>query len=137
MQLTRFDRWLRQKYVYETHIYTIREIEGLPHMVVGYKLPEKQGQRFHYKYVVRSEKVADKVIAKLNADSMMFNTRVVDRKAWYVPILAPDGKSPTWRLVSFFAILSSLASAVYGAAYVWSDPEMRKNILDAIEIMKG
>jgi len=102
MQLTRFDRWLRQKFVYETHVYTMREVENLPRMVVGYKLPEKQGQRFHYKYVVRSNEVADALIAELNANSMMFNTRVVNRDSWYVPILAPEGKSPTWRIVSPF-----------------------------------
>jgi hypothetical protein len=137
MQLTRFDRWLRQKYVYETHIYTMREVENPPRMVLGYKLPEKQGQRFRYKYVVRSNKVADELIAQLNASSMMFNTRVENRDAWYARILAPEGKSPTWWLVSFVAVLSFVASVIYGVVRVWSDPVMRQNILDAIEVLKG
>lgn len=137
MQLTRFDRWLKKKFVYETHIYTMREVEGLPNKVAGYKLPDKQGQRFHYKYVVRSDKVANQLITKLKADSMMFNTRVVDRDAWYISMISPKDKSLTWRLVSFFAIMSFVVSVVYGVVYIWSDPVMRQNIMESFEIMKG
>ena len=137
MQLTRFDRWLRKKYVHETHIYTMREVDTPPGSLAGYKLPDKQGQRFHYKYVARSEKVAEELTAILKSNSMMFTTRVVDRKAWYVPIIAPEGKSFTWMMVSGAAVLSFISSAVYGVLRLWSDPVMRQNILESIDILKG
>ncbi len=137
MQLTRFDRWLRTKFVYETHIYTMRELADPPESVAGYKLPDKQGQRFHYKYVTRSEPIAEEIIRKLNAENMMFNTRVVNRKGWHVRFLAPDGKSPTWWLVSFFAIIVSMVSLVRYAIYMWKKPGVRENIMEALEILKG
>jgi len=137
MQLTRFDRWLRQKYVYETHFYTMREIETPPKSVLGYKLPDKQGQRFHYKYVVRSEKIAGELAITLKANNMMFTTRIVDREAWYVSLIAPKGKSVTWSLISWLGIISLVSYAAYGVLYLLSNPEMRKYILESIEILKG
>lgn len=137
MQLTRFDHWLRKKFVYETHIYTLRELSEPPPGVAGYKLPEKQGQRFHYKYVTRSEARANEIIHRLNAESMMFNTRIVDRDVWYARFLAPAGKSPTWWLVSFFAVTGSLFSLVRYAMHLWEKPGVKENVLEALEILKG
>ncbi|MFU8893578.1 MAG: hypothetical protein ACNA8L_08120 [Luteolibacter sp.] len=137
MQLTRFDRWLQKKFIHETHVYTMRELANPPRRVVGYKLPDKPGQRFHFKYVTRLEKDADALIARLHAENMMFNTRMVDRKAWYAGLLSPKGKSLTWTLVSYLFLLCMIASVVAGVAVVWSNPELRQNILDAIEVMKG
>ncbi len=137
MQLTRFDRWLRRKFVHETHIYTMRQLPRAPRGVRGFKLPEKQGQRFHYKYVTRSENAANAFVSKLNEEGMMFNTQVVDRDTWYASILAPKAKSPTWWLISMVAFLMFTVSALYFAARIWADPEMRKNILDALDILRG
>jgi len=40
MQLTRFDRWLREKYVYETHIHTLRPPESLPAGIQTREIPD-------------------------------------------------------------------------------------------------
>lgn len=137
MQLTRFDRWLLKKFVHETHVYTMREIENPPRGVVGCMLPDKPGQRFHFRYIIRAEKNVDKLVGQLNANQMMFNTRIVNRRGWYIRFIAPEGKSLTWTLVSFFFMISAMASIITGAIMIWSNPELRQNILDAIEILKG
>jgi len=36
-----------------------------------------------------------------------------------------------------FAILMFFTSLIYGGIRIWSDPAMRKNILEAVEILKG
>lgn len=137
MQLTRFDHWLRKKFVYETHIYTLRELANPPVGVAGYKLPEKQGQRFHFKYVTRSEDTAEEMIRRLNTESMMFNTRIMDRDVWYARYLAPEGRSPTWWLVSLFAAIGSIYSVTRYAMHLWQKPGVRENILEALDILKG
>jgi len=137
MQLTRFDRWLKSKFVFETHIYTMRQLAEAPKSVVLLKLPETQGQRFRFKYIARSEKAVDEIVDRLNSENMMFNTRVVDRKGWYVPIIAPDGKSFTWRVVSTVLISFTIAGVAYLGMWLWSNPEIRKMILDSIDTLRG
>jgi hypothetical protein len=44
MQLTRLDRWLRERYVYETHVYTLRLPETVPAGVIAEELPESPGR---------------------------------------------------------------------------------------------
>lgn len=96
MQLTRFDRWLREKYVYETHIHTLRPAEVLPKGIRVVDLPEVPGKRFRHLYIAASSKLADALISELKANGQMYSAQVVDRKAWYVPFIAPKGKSLTW-----------------------------------------
>lgn len=138
MQLTRFDRWLRDRFVHETHVYTMRPAETVPPGVHHRELPDNPGRQYHHLYVSRSTKRAEELVSVLKQDSRMFTTRVIDRKAWYVPIVAPSGnRSFTWRLVwmlvgsfSTFCVLAWMKS-------LWDQPEVRANILDAIRIFKS
>lgn len=137
MQLTRFDRWLRETFVYETHVHTMRAVEPKPRGFACVPLPEKPGQRFRFRYITRSTKAADRFIQHLRESGMMFDTRITNRKAWHVRFLAPEGKSPTWWLFSTTTILIFLATIAYGAHRLWANPEIRQNILESIEIFKG
>jgi hypothetical protein len=137
MQLTRFDRWLRETFVYETHIHTMRELDPRPRGFACVALPEKPGQRYRFQYITRSTKAADKLVRHLREQGMMFDTRVVNRKGWHVRFLAPEGKSLTWWLFSMVFVILSLGSLAYGAKKLWDNPEIRKNILESIEIFKG
>ena len=40
MQLTRLDRYLRSRFVYETHIYTLRLPASIPAGTIAEELPE-------------------------------------------------------------------------------------------------
>jgi hypothetical protein len=94
MQLTRFDRWLREKFVYELHIHTLRAagIRSGRHPAV--ELPEVPGKRYKHLFIASSSRVADELIRQLKENSQMYTTQVVDREAWYVPFIAPR-KSPS------------------------------------------
>jgi hypothetical protein len=125
MQLTRFDRWLREKYVYETHIHTLRPPESLPRGI------------YKHLFVAKSSKLADQLILQLKQNSQMYTTQVVDRTGWYVPFIAPRGKSVTWWMISTVLILISLFFAlVYLKGFV-EDADFRKNFMDAVKLFRS
>ena len=84
MQLTRFDRWLREKYVYETHIQTLRPPKSLPDGIRTVEIPDVPGKRYKHLFVAGSSKLADELIAQLRENSQMYTTQIVDRDAWFV-----------------------------------------------------
>jgi hypothetical protein len=137
MQLTRFDRWLREKFVYETHIQTLRPPEAVPLGLRMVDLPDAPGQRYKHLIVARDSRLADALIRQLKEDGLMYTTRVVDRDAWFVPFLAPNGKSVTWWLISLVLISTSVISALFYLKGLLDDPEIRKNLLEALEIIKN
>ena len=51
MQLTRFDRWLREKFVYETHIQTLRSPDSIPAGMRAEELPDAPGRRYKHLFV--------------------------------------------------------------------------------------
>ncbi|MCX6880032.1 MAG: hypothetical protein NTW21_40455 [Verrucomicrobia bacterium] len=137
MQLTRFDRWLRERFVYETHIKTLRAPEAIPRGIRAAALPDLPGKRFKHLFIVRNTKTADAFIASLKDANLMFFTSVVDRKAWFVRWIAPKHKSFTWILA--WLVLGS-TSTYYGAMYLidlFSDPKLRQMCAEAFEILKG
>ncbi len=137
MQLTRFDRWLREKFVYELHIHTLRPPESIPAGVRVFQLPDVPGRRYNHLYIASNSKAGDELIALLKANNQMYKAEVIDRKAWYVPFIAPKEKSVTWWLISLVVTAISLSSILLYLKFLTDDPEFRKNFLEAIEIMKG
>ena len=95
MQLTRFDRFLREKFVYQTHIQTLRPVEELPKGVRAVDLPDAPGKRYKHLYVAKSTKAADALINYLKENGQMYTTQVIDRDSWFVPFIAPKEKSVT------------------------------------------
>lgn len=137
MQLTRFDRWLREKYVYETHIHTLRPPESLPKGIRPVPIPDVPGKRYKHLFVARSSKAADVLLEQLKQNGQMYTTQVVDRKCWYVPFIAPKTKSVTWWLFSTTVIAISLIFALIYLKGLTEDPVFRKNFMEALEILKG
>jgi hypothetical protein len=137
MQLTRFDRWLREKYVYETHIHTLRPPESLPHGVRVVDIPDVPGKRYKHLFVANSSKVADELIMQLRENSQMYTTQIVDRDDWYVPFLAPKDKSVTWWLISMVVITISVFFVLLYLKGLVEDPEFRKNFMEAIKLFKS
>ena len=136
MQLTRFDRWLREKFVYQTHIHTLRPPPSLPAGVRTKPLPDQAGNRYKFLYVARSGKAADALIRQLKDNGQMYTTRIVDRDAWFVPLIAPKGKSLSWWLVSVVVIATSLGYGLSWLNRLVENPEFRQNFLEALEILK-
>lgn len=136
MQLTRFDRWLREKYVYETHIHTLREPETIPAGIRVVPQPESPGKRYKHLYVAKRTEAADALIAQLRENSQMYTTQIVDSEAWYVPFIAPKDKSLSWWL---FSMVCTTIAAFFVLLYVKGlveDPEFRKNAGEALKLFK-
>jgi hypothetical protein len=136
MQLTRFDRWLREKFVYHTHIHTLRPPETLPPGIRKIEIPEIPGQRYKHLYAAKSSKNADALIAQLKSDSQMYTTQIVDSTRWYVPIIAPKTKSFTWTVISIVLITCSVISVLLYAKTFAEDPVFMKYFWDAVKLFK-
>lgn len=137
MQLTRFDRWLKETFVYQIQILTLRPCESVPKGVKEIDLPEKPGRRFKHLYTTGSNEAADKLLAELKEGNQMFTTKVVEKEAWWVEFIAPDAKSVTWYLTSVFVTMAVLAPVVIWVRGLLQSPEFMKNIKETMEIMKG
>jgi hypothetical protein len=138
MQLTRFDRWLRETFVHEIHVYSLRPPDTIPKGVKSEDLPEIPGRKFRHRYIAKSSKVADELIARFKEHNQMFTTRVVDRQEWYVPLVAPkNNKSVTW-WIAWLVLTAVMAFVVTNALRaLWSNPTFRENLAESLEIMKG
>lgn len=137
MQLTRFDRWLREKFVYQTHIQTLRPPETIPHGIQVIERPEVPGKRYKHLYVADSSRLADELIKQLKEDGQMYTTQVVDRDAWYVPFLAPKGKSVSWWLFSVMIFSVSVFFVLLYIKGLVEDEGFRKNFAEALKLLKG
>ena len=137
MQLTRFDRWLLEEFVLETHIYTLSKPPSIPRGIREIPVPDTPGRRFQHHFVAADSKSTDALVSVLKASGQMFSTQVHDRKAWYVPIIAPKGQSLTWRLIWIISIGNLTAFGIRYLSQFWEDPVLRKNIMEAIDIFKG
>ena len=137
MQLTRFDRWLREKFVYEMHIQTLRYPEEIPHGIEAVELPDSPGKRYKHLFIAKSSKAADELILMLKENSQMYATQIVDRDAWFVPFIAPKEKSVTWWIVSVILISISVFFILLYLKGLIQNPEFRQEFSEAIEILKG
>lgn len=134
MQLTRFDRWLRERFTQETHIYTMRPAAVLPARVKAYNLPTDTGGTYQHRYVSRNERATRDLIRILNEHNQMHATRVIDRKVWYARFIAPEGKSFSWRLLSFMVMTIGFVSAARWLYSLWMNPQMRSNLTDTFNL---
>jgi hypothetical protein len=137
MQLTRFDRWLKETFVYQIQILTLSPCGKVPHGVREIELPEKPGRRFKHLYTTGSNEAADKLLAELKEGNQMFTTKVVEKEAWWVEFIAPADKSVTWYLTSVFVTMAALTPVVIWVRSLIRSPEFMKNMEEAVEILKG
>ncbi|NJM38735.1 MAG: hypothetical protein HC845_13185 [Akkermansiaceae bacterium] len=137
MQLTRFDRWLREKFVYETQISTLSAPNGLPSGIKPAKNPDLAGKRYKHLYIAKSSKAADQFLSQLKDNNQMYTTQVVDRDSWLVPLLAPKNKSVTWWLISTVVIAIAVLCLVIYLNSLRSNPVFMKNFMDAFDLFYG
>ena len=137
MQLTRIDRWLKENFVYQIQILTLRPSGDVPKGVKEIELPEKPGRRFKFLYTTGSNAAADRLLTGLKEENQMFNTKVVDKEAWWVEFVAPEGKSVTWYLVSVFVLMALLTPIVIWVRGLLQSPEFMKNLEDAKKVLEG
>lgn len=137
MQLTKIDRWIREKLIYRTHIYTMRLPEaGLPSGVLVEELEDSPTRKFRYRLIANAERDVNLVITTLKEANQMFATRIEEANPWYKKIVAPEGKSFAFRLmwIGFAAIL--VLSVVTLGIIALSDEELRANLIESFELLK-
>jgi len=115
MQQTKLDHWLKEKFLYETHIFTMRLLEdGFGRGVSVTDISDQGKGAYNYKIVVKSKKRADKVVALLKENHLMYATHVVEGDHWYKKFIAPDGASFTYRWIMRTLGLVCLLSFAWG-----------------------
>jgi hypothetical protein len=137
MQLTRFDRWLKEKFVYQIQILTLRPCEHVPKGVRVIELPEKPGRRFKHLYTTDSNVAAEKLLTELKEGNQMFSTKVVEKEGWWVQFISPEDKSVTWYLASVFVTMGALTPVVIWVRGLLQNPEFMKNLEEAKKILQG
>lgn len=133
MQLTRIDRWLRKRFVYETQVQTLRRPESIPAGIRMVELPETPGKRFRFLFTIRNDKLSERFIHQLRDENLMFSTAVVDRKGWHVRWVAPPERSLTWFVI--WVIIGGI-SAYYVIRYIYglaTNPEVIKMFKEALD----
>ncbi|NRB26351.1 MAG: hypothetical protein HRU37_01560 [Roseibacillus sp.] len=137
MQLTKFDRWLREKFIYRTHIYTMRLPEsGVPSQVLIEELEESPTRRYRYRLLVNARRDLETLLAVLRKGNQMFATRVVEGNPWYKPIIAPEGKSFFFRIF-WWAVVVVVAFTVLTLGYtVITNEELKTEIIESLDLLR-
>ncbi len=137
MQLTKFDRWLRERYIYRTHIYTMRVPEaGIPSTVMVEELEDSPTRKFRFRMVANADHDVSAVLTALREGNQMFATRIVETNPWYRSIIAPEGKSFFFRIVWIMIALMGVVVVIFLAMRVLADETLMKNLTDSLNLFK-
>lgn len=138
MQLTKLDRWLKERFIYETHIFTLRlPEEGFPLGVEVSELEQNKGGDYRHRLVIKDNKLAEQIIAELREKHIMHATHVVEGKNWYNKRIAPEGKSFTYQWIFRFFAFWGICLAAYGVYLLAQNEELVTTIRDTIKELKS
>jgi hypothetical protein len=138
MQLTKLDRWLKERFIYETHIFTLRLPEReLPSGVRVEDIEQNKGGDYRHRIMIKDNGIAEHVMKLLKEDHIMHATHVVEGENWYNQRIAPEGKSFTYRWILRFFSLIMMCAGAYGAFKLSQNEELRSTIMDTIEELKS
>ena len=138
MQLTKLDRWLKERFIYETHIFTLRLPEGeLPSGVRVEEVEQNKSGDYRHRIMIKDNEIAENVMKLLKEDHIMHATHVVEGENWYNQRIAPEGKSFTYMWILRFFSLIMMCAGAYGAFKLSQNEELRSTIMDTIEELKS
>lgn len=137
MQLTKFDRWLKERFIYETHIFTMRLPEDpLPRGVKVDELDENEHGAHRYMLTIASNATAERVIDQLKENHLMHKTHLVEGRHWYNAFIAPQGKSFTYRWIIRVIGVLMLASFFWSIYTLMQNQDWMKTIKETIKDFK-
>lgn len=139
MQLTKLDHWLREKYIYRTHIYAMRVPEvGLPGGVLVEELEDTPSRKYRYRFIADAKADVEAVLLALREGNQMFATRIVEENPWFKSIIAPTGKSFFFRVMWIGVLAVSVFGVLTTVALILANAELRQELWDAFQlIMNG
>ena len=114
--LSPIDHWIREKFIYKTHIYTMRLPEFVPRGIRVIKLDPSPSSRYHYRLISPNNKKTDRLVQELTEKGLMYSTQVVESKGPLKKLIAPKNKSVLlsvfWlsSMVGFLVALFNLAN---------------------------
>lgn len=95
MYQTKFDRWLKETFIYEHRIKTISLPENLPKNI---KVIETTTGQYHYQLSITSSRKADKIIHQLKESGSTFTTEIHERKCLLGPLINNKKHSFSYRI---------------------------------------
>jgi len=132
--LTPLDHWLRDKFLLQTHVYTMRLPEKMPKGVKARELPDSPSNKYRYRLISNSGKITNKLVKRLGEDGMMFTTHVIEKKTPLKGIISPKGGS---FLLTIFWMISFVGLTI-GCLKLYTmlagDAVFVENLKGAIEI---
>ena len=138
MQLTKLDRWLKERFIYETHIFTLRLPEReLPSGVRVEDIEQNKGGDYRHRIVIKDNGIAQNMMQLLKEDHIMHAVHVVEGKNWYNQRIAPEGKSFTYMWILRFISIILISAGAYGVFKLAQNEELRNTIMDTIEELKS
>lgn len=138
MQLTKFDRWLRERYIYRTHIYTMRMPDGgIPSSVMVEELEDSPMRRFRFRMVANAEHDVSAVLTALRDGNQMFATRIVETNPWFKSIIAPEGKSFFFRIVWILLVLMGVVAVIFLGMRIMADEVLKAQLIESFNLFKN
>ncbi len=134
MQLSRLDRWLRERFIYETHIFTLRLPEqGLPMGVKVCELAQNKGGDYRHRLIIKDNQLAEQVVLLLKQNQIMHAIHVLEGKHWYNKFIAPAGKSFTYMWLTRVLVTNMVCFASLGVHKLWQNESLRSTVEETIE----
>lgn len=114
MQQTPLDRWLKETFIHETHVFTLSAPPWVPRGTKLRPLEVTIKNRYRYQMVIRNGRDLAKTLQALTDATQTFTTKVESRKTWLRPWFDdPEGGSFTWRVFGLAFGVASFAGIVY------------------------
>ena len=138
MQLTKLDRWLKERFIYETHILTLRLPEGgLPSDAAVEDVAQNKGGDYRHRIIIKDNDIAEDMVKQLKEDHIMHAVHVVEGNNWYNRRIAPEGKSFTYMWIFRFITMLMVCAGAYGFFVLSQNEDLRATIMGAIEDLKS
>ncbi len=129
MVQTRLDRWLKEKFIYVTHVYVLRLPEfKLPRGSKVQELGAEKVGNYSLRIIVESNAAADDLTNKLRDNRQMFAVKVVESNPWFGRFIAPKSQSFTYRIIFIFMLAGMLYSSWLVFEWFLMKPELREMI---------
>lgn len=134
MQQTKLDQWLKERFIYETHILTLRlPDEPLPKGVEVQPTDQTSKGAYQHKLIVKSNEQAEEVIVLLKENHFMHSVLVVEGKHWYNRRIAPEGESFTYRWILRGLGLILVLSACWVIYLLMENADLIKSIKETMK----
>ena len=139
MQLTKLDHWLKQRFIYETHIFTLRlPEEALDRGVEVQEVEQNKGGDYRHRLVIKDNNLAENVIIDLRQRQIMHATHIVEGTNWYNNHICPSsGKSFTFKWIFRFFGFVMICFGAWGLYLLTQNEELVRTLKSTIDELKG